>query len=54
MIEEVFSDHPRRLKAFCWEDGCHNPATHERVYGLADDGTEIVELVCYKHRRTEG
>lgn len=45
--------------AFCCEDGCHDPATHERLISVAmvdcvGDGepfTEMVELVCERHTR---
>jgi hypothetical protein len=44
--------------AYCVEDGCHDPATHERLIGVemvdvVDDGeqfTETVELVCEAHQ----
>jgi hypothetical protein len=33
-------------RAYCI-NGCGVPAVSEELYGVTDDGLEIVELVCY-------
>lgn len=37
-------------ESYCIIDGCHEPATHERLVGMAGDA-EVVELVCCEHAR---
>jgi hypothetical protein len=34
---------------YCFEDGCHRPATHEQPVAMAADGTPVVALTCRRH-----
>jgi hypothetical protein len=38
--------------SYCIEDGCTQPATHERLTGMAGD-VLVVELVCAEHDTEE-
>ena len=53
----VFADWD--MESYCCHDGCHQPATHERLadvlddqFGDRDDFTPCYELVCCRHAVT--
>lgn len=40
------------LESYCCENGCGEPATHERLNGLAG-GVPVYELVCCQHAQDD-